>query len=556
MALVPNQRCTCGFTRFRDRKLSTEVEVERWMLFDSAVPSGGFGATPFGTYFGAGLGGTWGLFTEPFRSAQLEVTCESCSRVRSQKRLGGIAVFGGFIDDGFFYVVASDVLLPATCYTLKIEGPGGTFYIPLTYAPGTPPPIYAPTPPTTAATPPPGAVLVDTMLRARLPEVSETGSYTMTVIDRCCGCETTVATATLEALPMIFSPLDADIGGAPHRWLENQRITSDVAQPAGSTRLTIPFDKCTGVLEYDARSGQLPNLEGWTRIGTGPAGDWGLVGGGALRVGTTSPNTNYWEKTLVLTTALTQVYVYTSMLSEDIPAGAFGAGLDVQGLYRSGVDPYNGVRLTFRENQIFYTRLDGVSDTQIFATELGPQWIEVSAAQKLTGEIVAGESTVLRDVSQILAPGTFGTVGAVGAIELKARFGNTIGAPTLVGYFRNVVVSGPGRFMRARFTAYSQVSGPMVRLYVVSDATASLSRKARFLVRYGPGTGNPYGPLPLSVSATVNMLVPNTIYEVPLELTGLSANQPFWFTIERDWTHGDDLLEATAHLHQVTVRSS
>lgn len=552
----PNRRCTCGFTRFRESRANVEETVERWMLFDNTV-EGGFGATPFGTYFGAGAGGTWGLFEGTYRASTLSVACENCERVRTQKRLGGITPLGVYLEDGRAIVAAADVLRPVTCYVLRIEGEGETFEVPLSFLPGTPPPIVAPTPVTTAETPPADAVLVDTLLVADLPEVSSSGDYLLTLVDRCCGCESPLATVTLEAPPMIFSPLDADIGGAPRRWLKNQRVAIDVAQPSGSTRPTIPFDKCTGVLEYDARSGQLPNLEGWTRLGTGPVGDWALVEGGALRIGTTSPNTNYWEKTLVLTTALTQVYAYAGVLG-DIPAGDVGSGLDVQGLYRSGVEPYNGVRVVFSNNQLFYTRLDTSAETQISPVGSPYGWLSVFAADALGGDEMGGEDAGVDDTAQIFsgeAP-IFGTVGAAGAIELKARFGNTVGAPSLVGYFRNVVVSGPGRFVRARFTAYAQVSAPMVRLYLVSDATASLSRKARFLVRYGPGTGNPYGPLPLSVSATVNMLVPNTVYEVPLELAGLSANQPFWFTVERDWSHGDDLLEATAHLHQVTVRSA
>jgi hypothetical protein len=43
------------------------------------------------------------------------------------------------------------------------------------------------------------------------------------------------------------------------------------------------------------------------------------------------------------------------------------------------------------------------------------------------------------------------------------------------------------------------------------------------------------------------------VYEVPVDLPGLTANQPFRFSIERDWTHADNQLEATVHLHQVRV---
>jgi hypothetical protein len=51
------------------------------------------------------------------------------------------------------------------------------------------------------------------------------------------------------------------------------------------------------------------------------------------------------------------------------------------------------------------------------------------------------------------------------------------------------------------------------------------------------------------------MIAANSIYEVVLDMPGLTANQPFWFSIERDWAHGDDKLAATVHLFQATVRT-
>lgn len=525
------------------------------MLFDSLVPSGGFGSTPFGTYFGAGAGGTWGLFTEPFQSAQLEVTCESCSRVRSQKRLGGIAVFGGFVAGGYFYVVASDVLLPATCYSLKIEGPGGTFEVPLEYDPGTPPPIFAPTPPTTALVPPPGAILVDMLLRARLPEVSETGSYTMTVVDRCCGCETTVATVTLEAPAMIFSPLDADIGGAPRRWLNGSRLVVDPGQAPGSGRISIPFDKCTVVVEYDARDAVLPDAQGWTRTGTGPAGDWSLSNGGALRLATTSPNTNYYEKAITVTSPLTRVYAYASVLAESVPAGVVSDGFDVRAFYAANASPYEGVRALIRQNQIWYTSLDGTLESQLSFVEVPKEWMHVAMGDQSGGEEVGYERSSMLDGTLRMVPTIFGTVGVAAAHEIRCRFGNTNGVLSLIAHLRDFAAAD-GRFIRARFTAFAPVSAPVIRLYVASDANGSAQKTVRFKIKYGSGSGAPSGPLPMTASVTVNMLVANTVYEVPVTLTGLTANTPIWLTVERDWAHGDDKLAATAHLLQMTVRSS
>jgi hypothetical protein len=48
----------------------------------------------------------------------------------------------------------------------------------------------------------------------------------------------------------------------------------------------------------------------------------------------------------------------------------------------------------------------------------------------------------------------------------------------------------------------------------------------------------------------------NLIYEVSLTLTGLTADRPFTFTVERDWAHAEDDMQATMWLAMATVRSS
>jgi hypothetical protein len=519
------------------------------MLFDSNI-GGGFGATPFGTFFGAGLGqGLWGLFTGTFHGSTLQVVCESCHRVRTQKRLGGIAAFGTFIDGNKIVVVASDVAFPVTCYFLKFVGPDGEFDVPLSFRPGMPPSIIAPTPGTVLPLPPPGAPLVDTMLEAVLPEVDITGSYVVTLVDRCCGCETPLVTITLEAPPMIFTPHDADLGGAPIQWLDNAKLELDAGQPAGSARFTIPFDKCVAVLEFDARLGTLPDLQGWTRMGTGPAPDWALIEGGALRLGTTSPNTNYYEKALTLGASPTQAFAYASMMSEDIPTGSPGHGLDVQALYGPNGSPYYGARFGMRENRFWLTKLDSSAE-QAGPFTTGAQWRSFCAGNRATVRDVRYEGP-----NAFVQTPYFGTIGLAAATELRARFGNTGGSPTLVGYFRNVVISAEGRFIRAGFIGYTPVAAPVLRLYVAADTNGSVAKTVRFRINYGPGTGLPNGPLPLSVGATINMVTPNTVYEVTIALPSLTANLPMWFTVERDWAHGDDKLVATAHLIQASLRS-
>lgn len=525
------------------------------MLFDGSGAVGGFGATPFGTYFGAGSGGSWGLFESTFRGSSLEVSCEACGRVRSQKRLGGCAVFGVFITDNVVGLAVSDALRPTSCYALRVSGPDGAYEVTLSFSLSPPPAIVAPPPAVVVPVLPPGAEVVNTVLVGTLPEIFEGGTYTLTLIDRCCGCESPLATVILEGSPMLLTPQDADIGGAPISWTRTGRLTPGAIQPAGSTRPSIPFDKCTVVIEYDSRTGVMPDLTGWTRTGTGAPTDWTLVPGGALRLNTTLPNTNYYEKAAILTAALPQLYAYFSILEESSgPGGGIGDGFELDARHAMTGQPYSGVRMSARDRTVRYTLLDGTNDTTL-VPPAPSEWVRAGGGSVTGGDEAAYDRTAFDEVS-VLANfgGFFGQVGLSAADELRVAFGNTSGGVQVETNVRDLVASD-GRFIRARFTALTQVSSPKLRLYLSAEQNGSAVKTARFKVMYGPGTGDPYGPQTLTAEATVNMAVANTVYEVPLNLPGLTSGQPFWFSLERDWNHADDQLGATVHLFQATVRS-
>lgn len=505
-----------------------------------------------GTLMGAGSGTMWGLFPGIYGYVAGATVCESCDRERSRRTITGITPYAVYVEDGFVYLVAADTASSA-CFSVRLEGPGGVILLPLTFMPGqAPPPVNVDVPPQVSLpSPPAGALRADALMRARLPELAAGGDYDITLIDRCANTETFLDTLPLEAPPMILTAYDADLGGAPRAWLDGSRVALDGGQPAGSARRAIPFDYCEGVIEYDATNEQLPSAQGWTRTGSGASGDWSLASGGALRLATTSPNTNYWSKTLALGVAIDRVYLYARILGKDIPSGAIGGGLDIQGAFRDAVNPFVGVRVAQRQNRVFFTRMDGGAEVA-GAAELSTEWMDVGGGIRRSGEEIGYEDGGVQRATY-LATGTYGSTGAASANELRVIFGNTIGAPTLEGFFRSIVASGPGRFVRAMFSAHSQVSAPQLKLYLVADANASPTKTVRFLIRYGSGMASPNGPLALSASVTVNMTTPNAVYEVPVDLPGLTANQPFRFSIERDWAHADNQLEATVHLHQVRV---
>lgn len=520
----------------------------------STSGGGGLGSTPFGTYFGTGPAGSWGLFEATYRAAALETLCESCGRLRSSKRLGGITAIGSYVTNGLLCVVAADVQRPATCYALEFVG-ADTFSAELSLASGVPAAVVAPYPPIVIDTPPPGASLADTLLCAELPEVAVSGDYTVYLVDRCSGHTTALVTIYLEAEPMMLMPSDADLNGAPRSWLFGGAASNPAGQPASGSRLSVPFDRCLGVLEYDARKGSLPGAQGFTHGGSGVPGDFQLVEGGVLRMATTNALPSYWDQTLVLGSVASQMHAYMVIRDDNTPitGGSPGDGIQLDGRYSLGLTfPYAGVRMAYADGELSAVRLDGTVDVQPFGDVLAPGWIEAAGADDNANavEAVWGSGIGLRTTGIY-----YGLFGSAAAVDMTMRFGDVNANGGLIGYLRNAVVSAGGRFIRPQWASYTQVSDPVVRLYFVADANSSPTKTARFRLRYGSGTASPYAEPTGSVEATVNFVAANAVFEQAFDLTGLTANAPFWLTLERVWDSGDDLLDATVHLLYGTVRT-
>lgn len=542
-------RCTCGFTRFRERRAVVEDSVQRWMYFTNSGVGGGFGATPFGTFFGAGSSGaTWGLFDVTNKQTSLEVYCENCQRIRRTSTLGGISPLGVYISDGYLYVAAADVVFPVTCYSIRLDGELDSYTAPLVYTTGTPPAIVAETPSTTAPTP--TGITVDTLLRARLPDIADSGTYSVVLVDRCCGCERTLATVDLEAMPMVIVPQVGDLNDIPSLWLR-QSLNTPSAQPASGSRIGVPLEYCEAVLEYDARFATLPADQSWTHTtsGGGAESDFQLTAGGVLLAQTPGGgSTSYWEKAASLAGPPSEVHSYTSYLSiSDTTTPAEGEGLSFEALYASNGGAYRGSRWAYRDGNLNLTQLNNSADSAFSPVGNASGW------HRTAGSVDSSKNLTIHNDS-LLTTYSYGTTGTAGADEIRARFGDRVGKG-LEAYVKQFVVSTPGRFVRAMFVGYAPISAPKLRLYLVSDLQPTSSRAARVLVRYGVGTGDPYGIPGSSTGYTVNFVAPNTVYEVPFDLTGLTANYPFWFTVERDWTSTDDTCEATVWLIQATVRT-
>jgi len=549
----PARRCTCGFRRFRDTKVLTEEAVQRWVFFDDTDDFGGMGSMPFGLYFGVGDIGGWGLLDGTLYTCATQRTCENCTRVRSSRPVSTVTLFGSYVLGGYLYVVTSDVV-GTGCFSVRFEGPEGTFEVPLVISSESAQPLVIVNPGGGMQYPSPQGPAADIVLEARLPLVIVDGEYLMTFVDRCNEFEAALSTVFLEVDVIVLNQNDADLNGIPEVWLKHSPLQGSTSQPYSGAVRGIPFDYCEGVLEYDARFATLPAAQGWTHQaggGTGLPGDFALVPGGALKATTPgSTNPSYWENDFALSAPSVSVAAYAVYQGGTAGGGTFGEGLDFQGLNGSNGSPYGGVRWTARAGTAspILTNLATSAEVAWANSEVMTGWQETAAER---GSI--GDSYVHND--GVLDHGTFhGTVGVAVADEIRARFGDVVGEGIPADYIRNYVVSAPGRFVRALFRAYTTVADPVVRLYIASDLDGTAETLARFLIRYG--SADPFAIPTSTVGATVSFSSRNTIFELPFQLAGLTAGEPFWFTVERETGHADDRTEATVWFHQATVRGA
>jgi hypothetical protein len=226
-----------------------------------------------------------------------------------------------------------------------------------------------------------------------------------------------------------------------------------------------------------------------------------------------------------------------------------GAGLELQALRATALAAYNGIRVSDASDGLRATQLDDLAHT----TMVLPRRPNGTGWESLGGSEAAGAATIWRDGEAETA--SYGTAGVAGGTELVARFGDT-DASGLWAWVRNVVCSAPGRFIRARWTAFTPVAAPVLRFAMSRPAVATTGNSARFILRYGQGS-DPYGRPATTKSFAVPVTVTqNQSFEVPVSLTGLVANTTFWLSLERDWDNAGDTFVGTVHLHHITVRAT
>lgn len=550
MAADPNMRCVCGYRIFREHVITIPETVEQWLLFDNGS-YGGFGSTPFGTYFGSGAGGLWGLFEADVARVHKQLTCENCSRLRSDIPLGGVGVFGSYrYGDSLFILVTDTSLL--SCLRVRFTSTLETVFVSPTRYLGAPLPLSAPTPAVTAASPPPGATVAG-LLRVLLPDVDHDASFVVSLVDVCASSEVPLTILSLEFAVQVHAITEAELDGLPRHIIENNlSLMLPTAQPGTGSLHGIPFDRCKAVVEYDARFGTLPAAQGWTHAGAGLPADFVLIDGGVLNAFTTTDS--YFEKEVTLGAPGTALHMFTKFR---VQASTFGAGEGLE--TRAELAPgafglYEGVRYFQQQYELFDRKLDGTAQSNM-AYRFEGIWTQLFVGERIGSNLAAYTVDDDRMVPVVVATKFGAGVAGGTSPTVRARFGDFEGGG-LTAQLRNFVVSTPGRFMRAFFRSYAAIASPVLRLYFVSDLDGA--NPARFKVRYGNlGLGtNPYSFGALSVGSTAYFTMKNVMVEVTVSLPSLTAMAPFWFSVERDWANVDDVTDATLHLLSATVRSS
>lgn len=522
----------------------------RWVRY-SSIP-GGMGSGDLGGELGVGPAPdaeyVWARFNISRTVTDLEVRCKACARIRLSNVLGGIGVFTSYLSEDLskLYVVASDIT-DVGCYAVHFRG-AQTYVVQVKREPGVPPPVVFGTPVEYSETPPQGA-RADVLLSVIVPAAVQTpGTYTAVLVDRCSSTEHLLGTMYLEDEIMMI-PLSSAQLDIPPALLSRPATTSEMAYGflgGGPAIDTIPFDKCTGVLEYDARLGSLPSGQGWSELAPG-SGQFSLFEG-VLQQNRVGGPQDYWYKTLELDVPAESVYAYALMRTlGNMQAILVGA----KGVAAAAAD---GVRLQLETSshgqQLLNYALNG--SVPVGSSVSGPRgWLRVGGALEATGNtrgaLEASTTYSAGDQATFTA-----SIVPTTADRIEAHFG---ALDDVLGYawYRYVCVSANGKFHRPYFRGVSQVPSPVLRLYLFAESVVG-DDTARFLVRYGTGLTDPRGRPVATVAATAAITAAGTVYELALTLTDVGVG-PVWFSIERDWSHADDLLDGTVHLSQITLRA-
>ena len=368
---------------------------------------------------------------------------------------------------------------------------------------------------------------------------------------------------------LVLGPEDADLNGAPEYWRDlGWRPAPGSDQPSSGSIPSVPLDKCDFVLEYDARFGTEPDhaSQGWTAVNVS-ASEYVIESGGALKTEIASNDDGHFKKSVTTPAGRpASIHGYAVYMVDETSSGANeGEGLDLLVQASTGsLAKFKGLRAAFGNplsgRRLQLIELDGGGDEDFATTRPLANMTSVWHKVSLEGHFATGrglESIDDRVSNKDLA--FFGDSDASGpsTATFEAKFGVTdsdLGGPTK-GRYRNVVASAPGRFIRAWFRAVAVTNAPKLRLVLAADFSTTPGT-ARILVRYQAMAENAD---PFSIPGTVLEQSPNFTSDqnefvvVEFTLSGLVAGNPFWFTVERNFAHAEDIHRGTVHLLEAVI---
>jgi hypothetical protein len=387
----------------------------------------------------------------------------------------------------------------------------------------------------------PETPVADKLLFYRYPDVMEMAEYNVTLIGS--GFTVPIGIILLEALP-VYSVNDAIITPGPHHaWcLQDSRLESPAGQPGGEPIGSVPFDKCDAVLEFNAQEG-LPSDQGWSLGGTASAGTWSNLPE-YVQYSNGSAETSYWTKTLTMSAGVpTAVHVQASFQCVSNAGG--GRALEVLGQGAEASVPYFGVRFSADDERLYAKTLDGTLEQPLGQADPA-EWTHIAGAANLNA---AAEAIWARSSSVFAGSTYFGTGTVAPATQITAQFG-TPSANACSVLWRNVIVSTPGRFVRARYRGVTSIADPVLHLYVRRDEGAVSVPTARFKITYGT-------LLSAGLSTEVSAVLPtaNELVDVSVALSGVGPG-PIWWTVERVWGSALDAVPQTVHLLHSALRAS
>ncbi len=379
---------------------------------------------------------------------------------------------------------------------------------------------------------------------------------------------------------IVFGPNDADLNGAPDHWRRGNwrpRNADTAAEQADTGSITsIPLDWCDKVLEYDARFGGVP---GDGTSGTQPAApgvSWTHATGAvdpaqwfiedattprALRFNLPVNQARFFTAEATLTANPIRAAAYGVAMVDSFGGNDADEGFELRLLANQTGNALQGARGVFAD-KFRYVKLDLQTSQNINSTQPVDQifrvWHEVAFDANVTPSGTDDKTINSLDNRLNYDDRTFfGSVSFSGTNKLVATFGKRTSTDGPVsGRLRNFVVSAPGRFIRAGFRGFATQATMRLRLVLVADTfqpgptNNQVSLRVRFASRAAgsnpfavPATQLTVGPLTLS---------PNQVTIAQIDLPGLFAFEPVWFTVERQFGVANE-TRGTVHLMEVIL---